>query len=246
MTRAARALGATVLTVAVLLGGPAAQADEPSPVRFDLGAGTFFPLDIGAEATVELPLRILLQADVGWMPGPYSNTIVDLLNTFGAINSFERQLLEETIQNSLVARFSAGWRPFPALGLEVLAGYTLVTVGGGVSGSDVIQAYLQSRGSTDQVPANTNHDVPVSTTLQSFHATVDYRFVLLDDHLVLRASLGYLQCLGSSTSIGLTPSRPAAQATYDKLNGEIASDLNAYYTEYVKIPVVGFTAAYRF
>jgi hypothetical protein len=244
MRRGGSALLATVVALAVGLDAPAARAGDPIP--FDLDAGTYFPLSIGAEATVELPLRILLQGDLGWMPAPYSNTIVDVLNAFGAINSFEQQLLKEAIQNSLVARLSAGWRPFPALGLEVLAGYTLVTVGGGLSGADVIQAYLQSRGSSDQVPANANHDVPIRTTLQSFHATVAYRFVLLDDRLVLRASLGYLQCLGSSSSVGLTPSRPAGQATFDKINAEIQSELNSYYTEYVKVPLVGVTAAYRF
>jgi hypothetical protein len=237
---------AAVVAATAVLTCTATAIAEPSPVRLDLGAGTYFPLSFTAEATAELPYRILLQGDVGWMPAVYSNTIIDVLNTFGAINTFEQDLLKAALQNSLVARLSAGWRPFPSLGLEVLAGYTLVALGGSVTGADVVDSYLQANGSSDQIPADSRRSVPISSTLHSFHATVGWRLLLLDDRLALRASIGYLQCFASSTSVNATPARPAEQAALDRINSEIQGFLNPYYTTYVKIPVVGVTASYRF
>jgi hypothetical protein len=244
MRRNAFAVG--VVASAVVLAVSASAPADPSPVKLDLGGGTYFPLSVTAEGTIELPYRILLQGDLGWMPAPYSNTIIDLLNAFGAINTFEQDLLKAAIQNSLVARISAGWRPFPALGLEVLAGYTLLAIGGSVTGSDVVDSYLAANGSADRTPADARRDVPLSSTLHSFHATVGWRFLLLDDHLVLRASLAYLQCFASSTSVNETPARPAEQALVGRINTELQNFLNPYYTTYVKVPILGVTAAYRF
>jgi len=215
-------------------------------VAFDLGAGTEFPLAISAEASLELPYRILARADVGWMPSPYSNTIVDLLDTFGAIDSLEEQLIKDAIQSSFAGSLSAGWRPFPMLGLEALVGYTLLTAGGGVSGADVVDAYLQEKGSSDRVPMDANRGIPLSATLHSFRATVDWRWLLASDHLVLRASVTYLQTFASKTSVNLTPPRPAEQEIVERVNGDIQGYLNPYFTTYVKVPLLGVTAAYRF
>jgi hypothetical protein len=221
-------------------------ATPATPVLFDLGVGTYFPLDIGAEATVELPYRILVQADIGWMPSPYSSTIVGVLGDFGALSSFEQNLITAAIQNSFVGRVSLGWRPFEKLGLEVFAGYTILAVGGSVTGADVIDAFLESKGSNDRFTGMANQSVPLSATLHNVQATVDWRFLLFHDKIVLRASLGYLQCVASSVGITATPSRPAGQAAVNKLSSDVEGFLNPYFTEYVKAPIVGLTAAYRF
>jgi hypothetical protein len=223
-----------------------APASAPAPILVDLGVGTYFPVSLGAEATLELPARILVQADLGFMPSPYSNTVVDLMGDFGVLSSFESNLLKLAVQNSLVARLAAGWRPFSKLGFEALVGYTLVTIGGGVSGSDVVQAYLESRGSADRVPAGTGQEVPLDATLHNFQATLGWRFLLLHDKVVLFASVSYLQCFASSIGVSLSPSRPGAQGVINKINSDIEGYLNPYFTEYVKVPVVGLTAAYRF
>ena len=226
---------------------PAATPPPPASVVFDLGAGTYFPLMVGAEGTLELPYRILVQADLGWLPGPYANTIIDVLGDFGVIDSFEQSLLKAAIQNSFAARLSAGWRPFPKLGLEVLGGYSILTAGGSVTNADVVDSYLESKGSSDRFTGSASAaGIPLRATLQSFHASVDYRFLLLEDKLVLRASLGYLQCFASSTSVTATPARAVAQETLNKLNADLQAYMNPFFTQYVKIPVVGVYAAYRF
>jgi hypothetical protein len=239
------ALAALVAAVVAGWGGErVARAD--SPVQVDVGAGTYFPTSFTAEATVELPYRILLQGDLGWMPSPYSNTIVNFMGAIGVLSSFEESLLKLAVQNSLVGRVSAGWRPFPALGFEALFGYTIITIGGGVSGSDVLQAYLQSKGSTDTVPAGSGQEVPLNATLHNFQATLGWRFLLFHDHLVVFPSLSYLQCVASSTGVSLSPARAAGQMAVSKINSDIQGYLNPYFTEYVKIPVVGLIVSYRF
>jgi hypothetical protein len=212
----------------------------------DVGAGTYLPLSVGVEGTIELPYRILGQASLGWMPAPYSNTIIDLLGDFGAINPFEQNLIKAAIDNSFVLRLSGGVRPFSTLGLEVFGGYTLLTAGGSLTGADVVDSYLMSTGSSDHATGLANQSIPLRATLHSFHATVDYRFLLWDDRIVLRASLAYLQCVASSTEVTATPARPAAQAAVSKINSELQGFLNPYFTEYVKAPLVGLTASYRF
>ena len=82
--------------------------------------------------------------------------------------------------------------------------------------------------------------------MHNFNATIDWRFLFFGDKLVFRASVGYMQCFASSTSVTLSSGRPMEQAAINKINADIQSYLNPYYQEYVKIPVVGLTAAYRF
>jgi len=225
---------------------PAPTLPPNSPVHVDIGAGTYVPLSIGAEANVELPYRILVRGSIGWMPPAYSDTIINVLGDFGVFDAFEQTLVQAALQNSVVARLSAGWRPFPKLGLEFLAGYTLITLGGSLTGADVVDAYLTSKGSADRMTPLTNRSVPLSATLQSFDATVDWRFLLWDDRIVLRASLAYIQCFASSTGVTATPARPVEQNAIDKVNADIQGYLNPYFTTYVKAPLLGVTAAYRF
>ncbi len=233
---------------------PAASAPSPtssspgpdSPVRVDVGAGTYVPLSIAAEASVELPYRILIRGSLGWMPAAYSDTVINVLGDFSVLDTFEQTLIQAALQNALVARLGAGWRPFPKLGLEFLVGYTLITLGGSLTGADVVDAYLTSKGSADRVTPLTNRGIPLSATLQNFDATVDWRFLLMDDHLVLRASLAYIQCFASSTGVTATPARPAEQNALDRVNADIQGFLNPYFTTYVKAPLLGVTAAYRF
>ncbi|MFO0665850.1 MAG: hypothetical protein U0174_17995 [Polyangiaceae bacterium] len=223
-----------------------AEPPAEKPIKVDLGAGTFFPISFTAEGTVELPYRILVQGDVGWMPSPYSNTIVNLLGAFGVFDPIEEELVKTALKSSFVGRLSAGWRPFPKLGLELLVGYSLVTAGGSLSAREVLGAYLQQKGSGSKIPDDAGKQIPLHTTMHSFHASVGWRFLLLDDHLVLRASLGYLQCLGSNSGIDVTPRSALGQTIINKVNSELSSYLDGYYSTYVKAPIIGVTAAYRF
>ena len=136
------------------------------------------------------------------------------------------------------ALFAKYWR--------ALAGYTILTAGGSVSGTDVIDSFLQTSGSSDRYTAISSEGIPLRATLHNFHATVDWRFLLWSDKLVLRASVGYPQCFAASTTVTGTATRPIQAQIAAKLNSELAADLNPYFTEYVKAPLLGVSAAYRF
>lgn len=233
---------AGTLGLALLLAAAPARADEPAPkpVKVDVGVGTGFPLDLGVSGHVELPARILAGLEVGWMPKPYAYTIDDLLKGFGAYNDTVSQLIREAISNSLVIRPSVGWRPFSKLGLEFLVGYTLLTIGGGLDGREIVEAATGK-----QLPTEAPNQIPLHSTLHNFHIRAGYRF-LLGEHWVLRASLDYVHCFASSSGIDVTARTAAGQKAVSAVNDEIDSYLNGYYTKYVNAPVLGVNLAYRF
>ena len=87
------------------------------------------------------------------------------------------------------------------------------------------------------------------TCLQTIHpnararhsSAVGWRWVLVD-HLVIRANIGYLQTLGSSTTVE-SPDFPEAAALATPIAD---AELGKIYEDYVKLPTVGLSAGYRF
>jgi hypothetical protein len=234
--------------LALLLAAADADADDgDTKPAMTVGAATQVPAFVGVEGTLELrPSRILLQADVGYMPKTYSDAIIDVLEQFHAIDGPEDALLKTAIQSSFVMRLAAGWRPFASRGFEVLAGYMLVTAGGGVTTSGVVNTFLASKGAPIQAPPGPGFDVPLQTTLHTIELTFAWRFLLLDGHLAIVPSLSYLQCVASSTSVTLDAVDPIQRTALSGANGAIQGYLDPYYRTYVKIPVVGLTMAYGF
>lgn len=225
---------------------PAAQAARPRAFHLDLGGGTEFPLYAGGLITAELPHRFLLQLGAGVMPRAYAEAIDSVLSASGAYDAVVSQVIRSSLGNSLVVRASLGGRPFAAHGFEILGGYTLVTMGGSATTSDIINAVLLESGSTFQVPAGLGGEVPVSATLHNFHASIGWRWLLADDRLVIRASLSYIQTLGSQISVKV-PAEAALLAPYEGvINSEVNAFLGPYFTRYAKAPTLGLSAAVRF
>ena len=101
-----------------------------------------------------------------------------------ALPSFARQTGFECVACHV------SWPELTAVGRQFkLGGYTLITMGGAVATSDVVNAVLAESGSSFQVPAGLAGDIPVSATLHNFHASIGWRWLLADDHLVIRALL---------------------------------------------------------
>jgi hypothetical protein len=225
---------------------PAAPAPPAKAWHIDLTAGTQFPASVGAMTSFELPYRILLQLDLGFMPEPYAATINDFLKAIGTYDETVSQLISAALGNSFVMRAAAGFRPFERHGFEVLAGYTLVTLGGSLSGAEVLQTLLQEKGSASRIPSDAGNQIPLRATLHSFQISLGWRWLFLDDRLVLRASLSYLQCVAASTNISFSSTRPAEQAAEAKINQEIDGYLTPYFTTYIKAPVAGLSFGYRF
>jgi hypothetical protein len=244
---AALALLAPELASADTAGAPAPPA-APRAWHVDLAAGTQFPISIGAVATAEVPYRLLFQLDVGWLPQPYGYVINDFLKAIGSYDDTVAALIRTALGNSLVLRASAGWRPFPNHGFEALAGYTLVALGGSLSGADVVQTWLREKGSDVTLPPDAK-EVGIHAALHSFQISLGWRWLLLDDRLVLRASVSYLQCVAAKSSLDLPPAPrpgPGASMVEAKINQEFDRYLSPYFTTYVKTPVLGVSLGYRF
>jgi hypothetical protein len=220
-----------------------APKDEAS-VNFDIGCATEVPLMVGGQATLELPYRILIQGEVGVLPAAYVSGIDSVLTGTGAYDATTSALVRSTLQNSLVVRASGGFRPFSDHGLELMGGYTLTSMGGGVSARSAIEAAAGVA-----VPAEIpDAQIQLQTTIHSLHASLGWRWIV-GDHFVVRASIAYLQAIGSSSSLVVPASVtavPGVAARVDQVSQAVDSTLNSSFTKYAKMPVMGLSLGYRF
>ena len=120
--------------------GAAIAPPTSNPWSIRAIAGTDFPIDIGAGIEVEGPFRIRLSSTVGIVPGVYVDTINAFLVGIGAYNHDTANLIKSALDNSLIWRTHVGWRPWSRHGFYGMAGYGLVTLGGGATGSEIIEA----------------------------------------------------------------------------------------------------------
>jgi hypothetical protein len=219
-----------------------AEEPEPEPPFFDLAVGTAFPLGLGPQLSLELPARILLQGELGWMPAAYGSAVVGIMSSVGEQDALLGPVVEDALADSFVWRLSLGWRPFPSVGFEITAGYTGLAVSGDIPPQaivDVITGFVDE----DTVDlTQLTEDAHVSTTLHNFHVALGWRFLAVDDHLVIRASIGYTQTVGSSSSLEMSQFPEIASIVRpifeERLDEIVRSD--------VKLPVLSLTIGYRF
>lgn len=219
-------------------------AEDEAPIAFDLALAAEAPLMIGGQATLELPYRFLLQVELGVLPGFAIDAVDGALVGTGAYDAATSDLVRSTLRDSLVARFSGGWRPFPDHGLELLGGYTVASLGGDVSARNAVEAIA---GVT--VPADIpDADIRIRSTVHALHVGLGWRWVIAD-HFLVRTSLAYLQAVGSSSHLEVPAalaSSPTVQAGASAANQLLDAKLNEVYTTYVKLPLVGVALGYRF
>jgi hypothetical protein len=221
---------------------PDAATEDPEPTApfFDLAVGTYVPLSLGGQATLELPARLLLQLDLGWMPPAYGSAINGLVEAFGGYNGAMAEIINGSLEDAVVVRVAGGWRPFPSAGFELYGGYTHIALSGSVSPSSV--AAIVGGDFANQVATQAlTENVDVASRLHNFHVAVGWRFVAFD-HLVIRTTLGYTQTLASSSSVE-TAQVPEAAAIANPI---VDAELGKIYKDYVKLPVLGVSGGYRF
>jgi hypothetical protein len=222
------------------------EPDEPAddgksdPPYFDLAAATYVPLSMGAQASLELPARLLVQLDVGWMPGLYGSAINGLVQELGAYDREIGDLVDGALDGAVVVRASGGWRPFPDAGFEITGGYTFVSVTGSASPEELAALVGTPYGQALSAAGITD-DVSLTSRLHNLHLALGWRWVVLQ-HLVIRANVGYLQTLGSTAEVTV-PGNPDLEA---QANPIVDETLDEIYTSYVKLPVLGLGAGYRF
>jgi hypothetical protein len=215
--------------------------DDPlAPPNFDLALATLFPLSLGPQLTVELPGRLLIQADVGWMPPAYGSLINRMVRGFGGHDAAYQALVDGALNDALVVRASGGWRPFPGAGFEVFGGYTLVDLNGAVEPA-AVAAVVDGEFAAAVAAGTLGERIELDSTLHSFHVGLGWRWVVID-HLIIRANLSYMQTVSSSSRV-TTPSEPALGERATPVVDETLDDI---YQQYVKLPVIGLSGGYRF
>lgn len=224
--------------------GAGAAPKEERGLAFDLALAADVPLMFGGQATLEVPYRILFQAELGVLPGFCLDAVDSILTGTGAYDASTSALVRSTLRDSFVMRLSTGFRPFADWGFEILGGYTLASLGGDVSARSAVEAI-----SGTAIPAEIpDASIVIHSTVHAIHFGVGWRWVVAD-HFVVRATVQYLQALGSASHIDVPAelaSNPTVSANVATVNATIDSRLDEIYTSYVKLPIAGLSLGYRF
>jgi hypothetical protein len=222
-------------------GSSASPSRAANPFALDLSAVTWIPLSVGPELAFELPGRVLAQVHLGWMPELYSHTLTNSLEDAGVYDSEIGDLIDGAVRGATIWRLAAGWRPFPRAGLELSVGYAHISLDGATNSDEVIP--LVPDDVADEITAEVGNDVDINLDSSIHHFTIaaGWRW-LIADHLVIRATLGYLQAFASHSKLDIQ-GRPDLTSLAAPT---VESVLHDHYMRYVKIPVVGIGVGYRF
>jgi hypothetical protein len=209
------------------------------PFAVDLTATTWVPLSVGPEVTAELPGRVLLSAHVGWMPELYGRSVTDVLRRSGADDGVGA-LVDGAMRDATLWRLTAGWRPLASAGLELSAGYAHVGVDGASSAGEVAPLLPAALGErlSEEIGAS---DVTLSSSIHNLTVAAGWRW-LIADHLVIRANVGYLHAIASSSELDIQDRPDLARVAAPV----VERALNDRYMRHVRLPVVGLGVGYRF
>lgn len=180
------------------LAAPDRAPARPSPVTFDLGIATHVPISVGIEANLTLPLGFLLRTHVGVTPEGYVGIINGVAQGLGAYDGNVGAIVSRSATSSFVLRTSAGMRPVPGHGFEILAGYTLIHGGSRIPTADFEAASGQSM----DYPGLDS--IGISATLHCLHVEIGWSGLLFD-HLVIRGSIGWVHTLAADGAIDVPP-----------------------------------------
>lgn len=230
------------IVMAVWLGWIHAGAVRADDFHLQLEALTDVPVQVGVEVTVEMPWRLRASTSLGVLPGAYVDLINEVVVAAGGYDQDTAALVRGSLQNSLVWRLHAGWRPFEGHGWYFEAGYALVALGGGLSAEEVV-SLATGADPPDAEPARERR-YKVSSTLHMIDVEVGWEWVLWE-RLALRAAVGFAGTLAAATDIR-PDYRPVAPRLVDAFTGESEAYLDGIYTGYVFTPVVSLAAGYRF
>lgn len=174
------------------------------------------------------------------MPGPYVDTINALLVETDAYDQITADVVSSSLESSIIWRFHAGWRPVPGYGFYFEAGYGLATLGGGLSGQELVAEMLGT-----QPPSGTTGGAAysISSTLHMVDLEVGWRWFLWRG-LTLRAAVGCALTVGADTTV--TPEfTPRSAALVEAFTAYGAAYLDDIYTSYVFTPTVSIAVGWR-
>jgi len=237
-----RAFLASAFGLGCLLACSRASAADPAAWHVAAGAGTDFPLALGARADVEAPFRLRASTSIGVLPGPYVDAINGFVVAIGGYDQSTADLVKAALSASLVWRTHLGYRPFEHLGLYGEAGYGLVALGGSASASEVVAAATGREVPPGEATGSRAFDI--TSTLHMVDVELGWELAL-HERLRLRTAIGGAFTVASSTRIEptYTPRSPRAVSELARAGEAYLDDT---YTSYVMSPVASVSLSYVF
>jgi hypothetical protein len=220
-----------------------AYADENNAKwHLDLVANTDVPLTVGADIRLETPHRLQLSASLGALPSDYIGLINKAVVALDGYDEGTANVVGQALSDSLVLRLRLGWRPMSKRGFYVQVGYSLVTLGGGVSGKDLLSLAL------DHTPEDvgTIQSYSVESTLHMLDVELGWQWTFVRTY-VLRIGLGFSATIESSTQV--TPKFTPIPITAKAVNAfadAAARYLDETYQNYVFTPTATIGFGVRF
>ena len=155
---------------------------------------------------------------------------------FGGYDSATANVVSQALADSLSWRFAIGVRPVSGSGFYLHGGYTPLTLGGGVSGEDLLSV------ATDQVAGDlgTANSYTVDSTLHLVDIEFGWRWKFLKSW-VATLGIGFAATVASSTTVHpkFQPVPLAAEAV-DTFSNQAGTYLDSMYQRYVFTPTISF------
>ena len=220
---------------------PKLRAEVLTDVPISLGVGGLAGFKISGVATsvgkCHVPMW-LSNAVVMQFPNTYTEPTADLI--------------EETIQNSVVWSVMMGWSP-RSLGLYTHVGYRLVTLGGGATAASLIEGLTGQMIGDDSASYSDRKPIMIdaASTLHMLGLELGWEWVVVKlkpgQSLTLRTSIGWSYTFSSSAAldVDLTGRRPKVQEALKQLGVAGEEYLVDTFDRYVHPPTVSFALGYQ-
>ena len=235
---------------------PQAGSTQQTPISYRAELLTDLPLQIGLNALVEFDQQWRLSTSLGYMPQGYvalTNKVVMMIPY--TYEEPTAELIEDTIQNSLVWRVMAGWSP-KSYGFYTHVGYALATLGGGASTVALIEGITGQEIETSNMNEQYNENrekigINAASNLHMFSLELGWEWKLSeltkDRWLTLRTALGWSYTFSSSAllSADTDDRRPIVQGAFDRLEAAGEKYLVDTFDTYVHPPTLSLAIGYQ-
>ena len=204
---------------------------------------TAFPTDVGIRGVFEGPGRLRLVGSAGLMPSGYLGAINDVATGAGWYTSTDAEIIEVALEDALVLRAHLGWRPLPRQGFQFQVGYSWVGLGGGFTGSEIIEA---TTGYDLSAFAGDKYSFAASAALHRVEASLGWEHPLYRG-LFLRWDLGASYSFAATAHVEREfDSNVLVEAVLDRAEEAAEDELVTILEQYVHTPILGLGVGWRF
>ncbi len=224
--------------VSLLLAQPVAASD----MHLDVEVGTELPIALGLSVGLEWPNGLRASSSAGYLPGRYVALINEVVQSVpNSYDSTTGDLIEETLQDSLIWRTHIGWQlPY---GMYADAGYGLAALGGGTS-TEALLAGLTGRAAPST--SGNARTYAVGSTLHMLDAEFGWKRVYRE-RFTVRAAIGVAATVAATATVEADskPNQSARRRLIEEFESFSERYLVDTYTTYMFSPVITMSLGYR-